>query len=114
MKIKELYNKNKSVLSFEIFPPKHGEALQNIDETLKILCELEPAFISVTCGAGGSGNNELTLEIAKKIRNNYDTTPVVHLTSINYDKEEINGMLDKFRENGIENVLALRGDKILI
>ena len=70
MKISELDNKRKS-LSFEIFPPKKDSELKNIDATLEILCELEPDFISVTFGAGGSSNCNRTIELAKKIKRNY-------------------------------------------
>ena len=64
MKISEIHEKKRPVLSFEIFPPKHGAALQDIDETLSILSELKPDFISVTFGAGGSSNNNKTIELA--------------------------------------------------
>lgn len=53
MKISEIYEKKKCTLSFEIFPPKKDDELKNIDETLSVLCELKPDFISVTFGAGG-------------------------------------------------------------
>ena len=59
---------NKPVLSFEIFPPKKDAALQNIDETLALMCDLKPDFISVTFGAGGSTVDNKTVEIAKKIK----------------------------------------------
>ena len=74
MKLNTIYGK-KTVISFEIFPPKHGAALQNIDETLEILCSLKPAFISVTFGAGGSTVNSKTVEIAKKIKEVYRVEP---------------------------------------
>ena len=67
MKISDIYNKKKS-LSFEIFPPKKDSELKNIDETLDILCELNPDYISVTFGAGGSSNCNRTIELAKKIK----------------------------------------------
>ena len=67
MKLTEIYNKKKQVLSFEIFPPKKDEDFENIDELLEILCELNPDYISVTFGAGGSSNRNRTIEIAKKI-----------------------------------------------
>ena len=54
------------IISFEIYPPKREEALRDIDETLKILCELKPDYISVTFGAGGSSNNNKTIALAKK------------------------------------------------
>ena len=80
---------NKPVLSFEIFPPKKEAALKNIDETLEMLCDLNPDFISVTFGAGGSTVDNQTVEIAKKIKNNYGIEPLVHITCLHYGKKEI-------------------------
>ena len=80
MKISDIYKEKKKTLSFEIFPPKKDADLKNIDETLSVLCELKPDFISVTFGAGGSLNNSKTVEIAKKIKNDYGVEPVVHLS----------------------------------
>ena len=114
MKVSEIFNVKKSqgkpVLSFEIFPPKKEEALKNIDATLERLCDLHPDFISVTFGAGGSAVDNQTVEIAKKIKNNYGVEPIVHLTCLHYEKEEISALLGQLSEAGIENVLALRGD----
>lgn len=111
MKISEIHEKKRPVLSFEIFPPKHGTALQNIDETLAILSELKPDFISVTFGAGGSSNNNRTIELAKKIKNEYHIEPVVHLTCLTYSKAEIDEFSQILLENDLKNVLALRGDR---
>lgn len=101
---------NKPVLSFEIFPPKKEAALKNIDETLEMLCDLQPDFISVTFGAGGSTVDNQTVEIAKKIKNNYGIEPLVHITCLHYGKKEISEILKQLEAAGIENVLALRGD----
>lgn len=111
MKITDIHKHKKQVLSFEIFPPKKDEELKNIDETLGILCELNPDFISVTFGAGGSSNNNRTIELAKKIKYEYHVEPVVHLTCLCYDKQEIDEFSKILQAEGIENVLALRGDK---
>lgn len=107
---KEKKKSGKPVLSFEIFPPKKEEALKNIDATLERLCDLHPDFISVTFGAGGSAADNKTLEIARKIKEKYEVEPIVHLTCLHYGKDEISTILDQLKENGIENVLALRGD----
>ncbi len=112
MKLDYLFEeKKKQVISFEIFPPKHGAALQNIDETLEILSSLHPDFISITFGAGGSAVNNKTIELAKKIKEVYRIEPVVHLTCLNYTKAEILGMLNELKDAGIYNLLALRGDR---
>lgn len=114
MKITQIFEEKKlqgkPVLSFEIFPPKKEEALKSIDATLERLCDLHPDFISVTFGAGGSAVDNKTVEIAKKIKNNYGVEPVVHLTCLQYSKEEISQILKELTEAGIENILALRGD----
>lgn len=114
MKIPSIFEtkkrENKPVLSFEIFPPKKEAALKNIDETLELLCDLHPDFISVTFGAGGSTGDNKTVEIAKKIKNNYGIEPLVHLTCLHYDKKEISEILRQLNDAGIENILALRGD----
>ena len=114
MKVSEIFeakkSKGKPVLSFEIFPPKKEEALKNIDATLERLCDLHPDFISVTFGAGGSTADNRTVEIAKKIKNNYGVEPIVHLTCLHYGREEISEILAQLKEAEIENILALRGD----
>lgn len=114
MRIPEIFEakkkENKPVLSFEIFPPKKEEALKNIDGTLEMLCDLHPDFISVTFGAGGSSRDNKTVEIAKKIKDNYGIEPLVHITCLQYDKKEISEILKELEAVGIENVLALRGD----
>lgn len=110
MKLTEIYNNKDRVLSFEIFPPKAAEELENIDETLEILCDLKPDYISVTFGAGGSSNNNKTIAICRKIREKYHTEAVAHLTCLCYDEKEIDAFCKELQDNGIENILALRGD----
>jgi len=111
MKIETIFQKKKPVISFEIFPPKREAALTSIDETLKVLSKLNPDFISVTFGAGGSVTGSMTVALAKKIKNEYGITPIVHLTCLNYTKAEILSILQELKENDIQNILALRGDK---
>ncbi len=114
MKITEIVEakrkQGKSVLSFEIFPPKKEEALKNIDATLERLCDLHPDFISVTFGAGGSAADNKTVGIARKIKDNFGVEPMVHLTCLHYSRQEISELLKQFEDAGIENILALRGD----
>lgn len=111
---KEKQNNNITLgkgLSFEIFPPKKDSELKNIDETLAVLCDLKPDYISVTFGAGGSANCNRTIELAKKIKNEYKVEPVVHLTCLHYSKAEIDEFAKTLTDAGLQNVLALRGDK---
>ncbi|MCQ2482891.1 MAG: methylenetetrahydrofolate reductase [NAD(P)H] [Clostridia bacterium] len=110
MRLSEIYSKPERVLSFEIFPPKHDEELKNIDATLEVLCDLKPDYISVTFGAGGSSNNNKTIALARKIKDEYKVEPVVHLTCMTYSKAEIDEFCKELADNGIENILALRGD----
>ena len=111
MKMSELYKNNKKSLSFEVYPPKTDLGFKNIDKTLAVLCELNPDFISVTFGAGGSSNCNRTIELAKKIKREYHVEPVVHLTCLHYGKAEIDEFARILADEGIQNVLALRGDK---
>ncbi|MCR5592896.1 MAG: methylenetetrahydrofolate reductase [NAD(P)H] [Saccharofermentans sp.] len=110
MKLTDIYKQDKTILSFEIFPPKAQEELDNIDETLEMLCDLKPDYISVTFGAGGSSNNNKTIAICNKIKEKYHTEPVAHLTCLSYDKPEIDEFCKELEAAGIENILALRGD----
>ena len=109
MKISELFTV-KRVLSFEIFPPKRTGSVNTIYSTVEKLKDLNPDFISVTYGAGGSESNTETLKIASAVKNNYGIESVAHLPCINLDKREVLKMLDDLRSVGIENILALRGD----
>ena len=104
--------KNKTTFSFEVFPPKKTSPIETIYNTLDELKNLKPDFISVTFGAGGSENSETTLSIANRIKTVCGVESVVHLPCINLTKEEATSLLTDFRAAGIENILALRGDKV--
>lgn len=109
MKISELL-KQRPTLSFEIFPPKKQE--ENMDDMLQTideLAQLNPDFISVTYGAGGSTTKN-TVEIASIIKNKYHIESVAHLSCIDATKQQLTTILDALKENNIENILALRGD----
>ena len=108
MSIKDLFSQ-KTVFSFEVFPPKKTSSIDVIYDTLDQLHDLKPDFISVTFSAGGSSNNALACDIASKIKES-GVTPVMHLPCINYTKEEIRATVEELKRRGIENVLALRGD----
>ena len=104
--------KNKTTFSFEVFPPKKTSPIETIYNTLDELKNLKPDFISVTFGAGGSENSETTLSIANRIKTLCGVESVVHLPCINLTKEDATSLLTAFRAAGIENILALRGDKV--
>lgn len=111
MKISELFSQKKTVLSFEVFPPKKDSNVDIIFDTLDQLKELKPDFISVTYGAGGSSADNITAKIAGYIKNELQVESVAHLTCINNTKEDILAILEDFKLKNIENILALRGDR---
>ena len=110
MKIAKLFENGRTVFSFEIFPPKKDGSIDTIYNTLEALSDLRPDFISVTYGAGGSAAGCSTVELAKHIKEKCHTEAVAHLTCINSTKADIDRMIGELQANGIENVLALRGD----
>lgn len=109
MKTSELF-KEKTVLSFEIFPPKPTAKESVIYDTLDGLTGLHPDFISVTYGAGGGKNGSKTIQIASDVKHKYDIESIAHLPCVNLSAEAAIEILDSLKENGIENILALRGD----
>ena len=110
MRIPELFKEGKTVLSFEIFPPKKNGSIDTVYKTLDGLTDLHPDFISVTYGAGGSAAGCSTREIVSIIKEKYHTESIAHLTCVNSTKADIDRIICEFKESGIENVLALRGD----
>ncbi|KOA21526.1 5,10-methylenetetrahydrofolate reductase [Clostridium homopropionicum DSM 5847] len=110
MFIKDLFSQKKTVISFEIFPPKKDTSIDSIYKTIDALAPLNPDYISVTYGAGGSTSKNSTVEIASIIKNKYNIEALAHLTCIASTKEDINIILQQLKENNIQNILALRGD----
>jgi methylenetetrahydrofolate reductase (NADPH) len=111
MKLSTLSSVKKVLFSLEVFPPKKDTSVNVIYNTLLGLRGLPVDFISVTYGAGGSQvQKNKTCEIASLIRSNYHIEPVSHLTCVGSQKEDIAASLDALQENGVENILALRGD----
>lgn len=100
----------KTVFSYEVFPPKATSSIETIYTTLDRLKGQQPDFISVTLGAGGSVKNLQTVEIAHKIQTEQFLPSVAHLPAIHFTKEEICQILDQLKAHQIENILALRGD----
>lgn len=102
----------KTVFSFEVFPPKKDMPIEGIYNTLDDLKDLKPDFISVTFGAGGSSNCDNTLKIASRIKDVCGVDSVCHLPAINMSKADCENVLTQFRDAGIKNILALRGDRV--
>ena len=112
MRIDQVIGKGKGTLSFEIFPPKGAFDASEVRTLLSALTPLNPAYISVTYSAGGSKNNNLTEEIASLAQEENHIPSACHITVINSSKQEVASTIDSFHARGIENVLALRGDKV--
>lgn len=110
MQLASLFQEKKTVLSFEVFPPKKTSSIDTIYATLDDLKDLKPDFISVTYGAGGNAGDTATCEIAAAIKNKYNIEPLAHLTCVNSTKSEMEVILNRLEQNGISNILALRGD----
>ena len=108
MNISDILKNKKVSLSFEVFPPKKKEALESIKETAVSLTKLNPDFISVTFGAGGT-TQAYTSEIAEAIEKN-GTTALAHLTCVRSTKESLEKTVADLKSKNITNVLALRGD----
>jgi len=109
LKISEKFKHKKPLVSFEIFPPKEGYSIDTIYKTIDDLNDLNPDFMSVTYGAGGT-TKDRTVEISAYIKRNYDLSSIAHITCINSTKKEVEKNLKSLQEKGIENVMALRGD----
>jgi methylenetetrahydrofolate reductase (NADPH) len=100
---------NKPVIAFEIFPPKPDVPLDTIYDHLDKFEALKPDYISVTYGAGGSQKGR-TLEIAARVKNQHHIESMAHFTCAGHNLEDIDVMLEAMKQNGLENILALRGD----
>ncbi|WP_418463003.1 methylenetetrahydrofolate reductase [NAD(P)H] [Frisingicoccus sp.] len=111
MNIQRLFESKKVVYSLEVFPPKKTTSIDTIYNTLYGLRGLRPDFISVTYGAGGSeAQKNKTCEIASLIKSEYQIEPVSHLTCVGSTKQDIIEFLDRLKAEGVQNILALRGD----
>lgn len=108
--IKDIYQKGKTVFSFEVFPPKRNDDIYDIYRTLDQLKTLNPDFISVTYGAGGS-NSKKTATIASYIQNICEIEAIAHMTAVSMNQDTLLHFLDGLRQKGVCNVLALRGDR---
>ncbi len=109
MKIGEVLKKRAFSVSFEFFPPKTEEGERQLFETIKELKTLNPTFVSVTYGAGGS-TRDRTRNVVKRIHEEIGLNVMAHLTCIAHTKEELIEILRDYQSIGIDNILALRGD----
>lgn len=111
MRINEILKSDKLHISFEVFPQKYGQPMDNIASTLNDISKLNPAFCSVTYGANG-GASENTIKVASHIKNELNMPVLAHLTCVSSNKSDIDEKLKSLKNHNIENILALRGDII--
>ena len=109
MKIIDRLKEDKIHISFEVFPPKTDEGYDKVISAVDKIATLNPAFISVTYGAGG-GTSRNTARIAMHIKDDLNMLSLAHLTCASSTKAEVREVIGKLKEAGIENILALRGD----
>lgn len=108
MKISDILKDNKVTVSFEVFPPKQWDKIESTKAVVKEMCADKPSFMSVTYGAAGTTSG-FTAEIASEIKAN-GVTPLSHLTCLTSTRSKIHSVVNELQDNGIENILALRGD----
>lgn len=110
MKISDILREDKTTISFEVFPPKTTANFESVKKAALGVAALHPDYMSVTYGAGGSDRGN-TLHIAEEIQKAENVTTIAHLTCVGAGKEDIRTALSEMKEAGIENILALRGDR---
>lgn len=108
MKISDILKNNKVTVSFEVFPPKQWDKIENTKSVVREMSKSNPAFMSVTYGAAGTTSG-FTTEIATEIKSS-GVTPLSHLTCLTSTKDKIHEVVNELQQNGIKNILALRGD----
>ncbi|MEI7988509.1 MAG: methylenetetrahydrofolate reductase [NAD(P)H] [Chloroflexota bacterium] len=109
MKVSTLFQEKTTTFSFEFFPPRTPESSNELFNNIRDLVPLEPSYVSITYGAGGS-TRELTHDLVVRLQNETCLVVVAHITCVNSTKDEILAILQKYHDKGIMNVMALRGD----
>src|SRR5205823_10955471 len=109
MRIDEILEERRPVFSFEFFPPKDKQGMTQLKGALDELAQDEPAYVSVTYGAGGS-TRDRTVEITKWIKQELGIEAMAHLSCVGASRQQLHEILDGIEAAGIDNVLALRGD----
>ncbi|MFH1519478.1 MAG: methylenetetrahydrofolate reductase [Candidatus Omnitrophota bacterium] len=109
MKISEILKQNQQGVAFEFFPPRSEQGRAALINTIKALAESKPLYASMTCGAGGTvqGATKEAVSLLLKERN-FEVMP--HLTCLDLEPDTLKGLLDDYQSQGIENIMALRGD----
>ncbi len=109
MKIREEIDRTSPTLSFEFFPPKDDIGFWDLYRTIESLKPLDPTFVSVTYGAGGSTRRK-TIELVRRINTDIRINSLAHLTCVGSTREELGDIMDELKSSGVNNILALRGD----
>jgi len=109
MHIEDILQPGKTTFSFEFFPPKTAESAESLYSTLLDLEPLNPSFVSVTYGAGGT-TRERTHELVERLKTQTRLDPIPHLTCVGHSEEDIQAILERYAAVGVSNILALRGD----
>ncbi len=109
MKIAELLKNKNLSMSFEVFPPKTESGFESVKSATEEIAKLNPAFMSVTYGAGG-GTSKYTLDIAKNIKELYGVPTLAHLTCVSSTRQTVKQKIEQIKAAGITNIMALRGD----
>ena len=109
MKITQIFAEHEVTISFEVFPPKTDDRYATVEKAACEIAALHPSFMSVTYGAGG-GTSQNTASIAADIQDKFHTPVLAHLTCVSSTREHVRNMVNIYKEKGIENIMALRGD----
>jgi len=109
MHIADIFQRDRTTLSFEFFPPRTVEAWDDLFHRISEFQSLGPSFVSVTYGAGGS-TRERTHDLVLRLKNDVALDTVPHLTCIGHTRDEIHAILERYAAAGVSNIMALRGD----
>ena len=109
MHIQDIFKNHSTTFSFEFFPPKSEAAAEALYQSIAELKSLKPSFVSVTYGAGGS-TRQRTHDLVIRVRNELGVTAVPHLTCVCHSEADIEAILTRYADEGVQNILALGGD----
>jgi methylenetetrahydrofolate reductase (NADPH) len=109
MHIHDILARDATTLSYEFFPPRTDAGWESLFESIRAFEPLQPSFVSVTYGAGGS-TRDRTHELVVRLRRESTLDPIPHLTCIGHTRAEIHAILERYAAAGVSNILALRGD----
>ena len=109
MRISDLYSEHKPAISFEFFPPKTDRGFTSLFRTIEELKALDPSFVSVTMGAGGSTRSK-TVDLVIRIQNEINLTAMAHLPCVGFERSQVAEIVAQLANAGVQNILALGGD----